>query len=491
MSDSSTHHTTDVGSVGGAGAAGTARLALVTGATGYVGGEVAAELIRRGWRVRLLSRSAEKVKALPWWSDAQCEVVEGDASDADDVARALKDVDVAWYLLHSMNNSSDFEQEEKAMAQTFADAARDAAVSRIVYLGGLHPDGEKLSEHLASRVAVGEVLMNSGVPTAALQAGVVIGDGSSSFQMLRNLAERLPGAIAPEWVRNRIQPIAVADAVHYLVAAADLAPDVNRTFDIGGPEALEYADMMKEYAAALGLWPRLVLTAPVTTPGLAARWIGLVTPVSSRLATPLIGSLQHDTVVHERDLDALIGAPDGGHTPFRDAARAAAATQDVRRWRRTLAMTSAGVVVTGLVGSLATDPTSLWYRTLRKPAFQPPSWLFPVAWTALYADIALVGALSLADLGEKEQPREQKAYAVALAGNLALNAGWSVLFFDRKKVRWALAESVLLAASSADLVRRSAQVSPEKGAALAPYAAWTGFAAVLTGAIARLNPRRR
>lgn len=375
--------------------------------------------------MRVLSRSAEKVEQLPWWSSQSCEVVEGDAARAAEVAKALSGVDVAWYLLHSMGDASDFAEAELDMARTFGAEARKAGVARIVYLGGLHPEGEELSEHLASRVAVGDALMASGVPTAALQAGLVIGDGSSSFQMLRHLSERLPGAVAPRWVRNTIQPVAVADAVHYLVAAADLPEHVNRTFDIGAPEAIEYAGTMSEYAKAVGLRRRLVLTAPVTTPGLAAYWVGLVTPVT-----------------------------------------------------------------TALVGSLATDPDSLWYRTLRKPAFQPPAWVFPVAWTALYADIALTSSLVLADLGEQGRTREQKRYAAALAGNLALNAGWSVLFFTRKQVRPACVDAVALAVSSADLVRRAARTSPERGVLLAPYAAWTGFAAGLTGAIARLNPRR-
>lgn len=227
----------------------TSRLALVTGATGYIGGNVAQELLDRGWRVRVLSRSAEKVRGLPWGDrvvangqeagPGQAEVVEGDASDAKDIARAMENVDVAWYLLHSMGDTDDFVEEEKSMADTFATAARNAGVNRIIYLGGLHPADtttEELSDHLRSRVEVGQVLMDSGVPTAALQTGVVIGDGSSSFTMIRHLSERLPGAIAPKWVRNHIHPIAVADVMHYLVGAADLPEDVNRTFDVGGPE---------------------------------------------------------------------------------------------------------------------------------------------------------------------------------------------------------------------------------------------------------------
>lgn len=472
-----------------------ARLGLVTGATGYVGGEVVGALVERGWRVRVLSRSADKVRQAEW-GDAvvdgvagpgQVEVVEGDASSPEDLATALRDVDVTWYLLHSMGDGDDFQDEERSMAEAFATAAREAAVSRIVYLGGLHPEGEELSEHLASRVEVGEILLGSGVPTAALQAGVVLGDGSQSFVMLRHLAERLPGAIAPGWLRNEIAPIAVDDALHYLVAAADLAPDVNRTFDIAGPDVVSYADMMKRYARALGLGPRLVLTAPVTTPQAAARWIGLVTPVDHELAKPLVGSLLHDTVASEHDLADLVGEPAGGATGFEEAVRRAARGSDTRRWRRTLAWTGAAVTATAVVGSLVTDPTSRWYRRLSKPSWQPPSWAFPVAWTALYADIALVSALSIADLQETGREDEARAYAAALGTNLVLNAGWSALFFGAKQLRLSTVEAVALAASSADLVRRAARVSPEKGVALAPYAAWTTFAAALTAEITRRN----
>ncbi|MBO4144848.1 tryptophan-rich sensory protein [Kocuria rhizophila] len=481
-----------------------ARLALVTGATGYIGGQVAQELLRRGWRVRLLSRSAEKVRNLPWGDSVvaegrsagpgEAEVVEGNASEAADVARALRDVDVAWYLLHSMGDSDDFVREEVEMAETFGTAAHDAHVQRIVYLGGLHPDDEpvdQLSDHLRSRVEVGRALMDSGVPTAALQTGVVIGDESSSFIMIRHLAERLPGAIAPRWVRNRIQPIAVADVVHYLVGAADLPADVNRTFDVGGPEAIEYADMLDQYSRAVGKGPRFMITAPVTTAELAANWIGLVTPIDTKLARPLVGSLQHDTVIHERDLDDYIGAPPGGHTPFADAVRAAVTDLDLNRWRRVFLSTSAAVAATAVVGTLASDPGSTWYEKLRKPRFQPPGWAFPVAWTALYADIAAMGSLSIADLGEEGRTDEQRAYIAALGVNLALNAGWSILFFHRKKLRAAAVESVLLAVSSADLVRRSAKVSPEKGVVLSPYAGWTAFASVLSTTISVLNPRRK
>lgn len=330
----------------------TSRTALVTGATGYVGDLVVRALLDEGWHVRTLTRDAGKL-AEHDWHDA-VDSVEGDASDAGDLARAMAGVDVAWYLLHSMGGDDDFVARDRALAEAFAKAAADAHLSRIVYLGGLHPEGE-LSEHLASRVEVGEILLASGVPTAVLQAGVVLGDGSSSFDMLRQLTERLPVAVAPRWINNRIQPIAAPDAVHYLVRAADLPPDVNRAFDIGGPDVLSYADMMRRYARAVGLGPRLVLSAPVMTPTLGAYWIGLVTSINVELAKPLIGSLLHDTVVSERDIDAFIPEPPRGLTGFDDAVVAAAADTEpdpVGRLAGTLitAVLAAGALAAAVLG---------------------------------------------------------------------------------------------------------------------------------------------
>lgn len=474
------------------------RLALVTGATGYIGGKLVTRLTDAGWRVRVLTRDSAKTADRAWGSlvrdqagPGQVEVVEGDAGDPEALTEALLDVDVAWYLLHSMGgDTEDFAEQERSIATAFATAAAACHVGRIVYLGGLHPKGE-LSEHLASRVEVGEILLGSGVPTAALQAGVVLGDESASFVMLRHLSERLPGAIAPDWVGNHIQPIAIDDVLHYLVAAADLPPQVSRTFDVAGPDVVTYADMMRRYARTLGLLPRVVLTAPVTTPRLASHWIGLVTPVRADLARPLIGSLVHDTVAHESDLDDLVGPPPGGASTFEEAVERSVAGLDTHRWHKTVAATSAAVLATAVVGSLATDPRSRWYDSLVKPSFQPPTWAFPVAWTLLYADIAVVSALALADLAETGRDDERRRLEVALGTNLALNAGWSILFFRGHALRASTVEAVALAASSADLVRRVAKAGPQKGVVLAPYAGWTAFAAVLTGSIAWLNRRRR
>lgn len=471
------------------------RPVLVTGATGYVGGRLVPELLRRGRRVRVLTRSAERLRGQAWADEV--EVVEGDATSAADLRAGLGGVAVAYYLLHSMDDDGDFVARDRAMAQTFAAAAEEAGVGRIVYLGGLHPEGE-LSDHLASRVEVGEIFLASSVPAAVVQAGVVLGDGSASFDMLRHLTERLPAVVAPRWLRSRIQPIAVADVVDRLAAAAELGPEHDRTFDVGGPEVLTYADMMRRYAKVAGLRPRLILTLPVLTPGLASHWVGLVTPVSPGVARPLVGSLVHDAVVTERDLEALAGPPEGGPTGFDDAVRQATRGIDSGRWARRLRRTAAAVGAAAVVGSVAADPGSAWYRSLDLPPWQPPRWAFPVVWTALYVDLALVSALVGADLQETGRGGEGRRHRRALGVNLVLNAAWTAIFFRGHRVPGlrrvvlpvATAEAAALSASSWDLVGRSAAAGRAKGVALAPYASWCSFAVLLSAEIWRRNRRR-
>ncbi len=325
----------------------TTRTALVTGATGYVGGLVVEKLLEDGWSVRTLTRSPEKLKAHAWHDKVVA--IEGDATEPSDVARAMEGADVAWYLLHSMGSGADFAKRDAQMAKIFADAAAAEGVIRLVYLSGLHPD-EELSEHLASRVEVGNTLLASGVPTAVLQAAVVLGNGSISFTMLKQLAERLPGGVAPKWINNHIQPISARDVLYYLVAAADLPPEVNRTFDIGGPDVLTYAGMMHRYGEALGFRSGPMFTAPVTTPGLAAHWVGLVTDIDTDMARPLVGSLLHDTVVRERDIDDYIPRPEGGLMGFDDAVREAAKGLPSNTWVRTVLYTAGAI---GLIAASA------------------------------------------------------------------------------------------------------------------------------------------
>lgn len=296
----------------------TSRRALVTGATGYIGSRLVPVMLEKGWHVRVLARSTARIATHDWAPDV--EVVTGDAADADAVRRALTDVDVAYYLLHSMDGGGDLTRRDHELATTFASCAEQASVGRMVYLGGLHPSG-RLSEHLASRTDVGEVFLSAPVPAAVLQAGIVIGSGSASFEMLRHLTHRLPVMVTPRWVTSRIQPIAVADALHYLAAAATVDAGLNRTFDIAGPDVLTYEQMIQQFADSAGLRPRRIVVVPVLSPGLASRWVGLVTPVPAAIARPLIDSLVHDAVAGEDDLARLVGTPPDGPTSYADAVR--------------------------------------------------------------------------------------------------------------------------------------------------------------------------
>ena len=288
-------------------------LCLVTGASGYIGGRLVPELLEAGYRVRVIARDPRSLRDRPWSDDV--EMVRADASDAGSLVAALDGVDVAYYLIHALGTAG-FERTDRENARRFGDAARAASVRRLVYLGGLAPHDEELSAHLRSRQEVGETLLASGVPTAVLRAAVIIGSGSASFEMLRYLTERLPAMITPRWVDTRIQPIAIRDVLRYLVGAASLPADVSRSFDIGGPDVLTYRQMMHRYAATAGLARRLIVPVPVLTPTLSAHWVGLITPVPSSIAKPLVDSLRNEVVAQEHDIAAHVPDPPEGLLGF-------------------------------------------------------------------------------------------------------------------------------------------------------------------------------
>jgi uncharacterized protein YbjT (DUF2867 family) len=294
-----------------------APLALVTGVTGYIGGRLVPELLDAGFRVRAMARNPRRLRDREWFD--RVEVVEADATDGEQVHAALDGVDVAYYLLHSLGTGHRFESLDRRMALTFGTAARDAGVGRLVYLGGLYPEGEELSPHLESRKEVGEILLASGVPTTVLRAAVIIGSGSASFEMLRYLTERLPVMVTPRWVSTRIQPIAVHDVLRYLLGSASMPPEVSRGFDIGGPDVLTYRQMMQGYARVAGLPPRRIIGVPVLTPSLSSHWVGLVTPVPNRIARPLVDSLVHEVVRKEHDIAAYVPDPPQGLVGFERA----------------------------------------------------------------------------------------------------------------------------------------------------------------------------
>ncbi|MFE0092154.1 SDR family oxidoreductase [Streptomyces sp. NPDC058991] len=290
---------------------------LVTGATGYVGGRLVPELLDAGFRVRCMARSPEKLRDHPW--AGRVETVRGDVTDPDSLVDALRGVDVAYYLVHGLRSGPSFEEADRKAARAFADRAGEAGVGRIVYLGGLTPaevPGHELSPHLRSRAEVGEIFLRSPVPATVLRAAVVIGSGSASFEMLRYLTERLPVMVTPSWVSTRVQPIAVGDVLRYLVGSARMPADVNRSFDIGGPDVMTYERMMRRYAEVAGLPRRLILGVPMLTPRLSSLWIGLVTPVPPALARPLAESLRHEVVCREHDIARHVPDPPGAPLGF-------------------------------------------------------------------------------------------------------------------------------------------------------------------------------
>ena len=289
---------------------------LVTGSTGYIGGRLIRELLNVGYKVKVFARFPDRLRDLPWYSKVV--IISGDALNSADVSKAMKDVDVAYYLLHALNKGNEFVDIETRMAQIFADSAKANDVKRIIYLGGLIPS-QKLSQHLESRKITGEILRNSGVPTIELRAGVVIGSGSASFEMLRYLTERLPIMVTPKWVKTRIQPIAVRDVLYYLVGSAGITENLNQAFDIGGPDILTYKEMMNRYAKVADLRKRIIIPVPLLTPRLSSLWVGFVTPVPGSIARPLVKSLINEVICHDSEIKKYLPDPKEGLTNFEKA----------------------------------------------------------------------------------------------------------------------------------------------------------------------------
>lgn len=260
---------------------------LVTGATGYVGGRLVPRLLEAGHDVRVMVRDPARVAGRSWANDV--EVVRGDIEDPSTLGPVLEGIEAAYYLIHLMDSGHGFVERDRRAAQSFVNAA--GHLRRVVYLGGLLPDAERVSDHLASRAEVGE-LLRAGLPTAEFRAGPVIGSGSASFEMVRYLTERLPAMVAPKWILNDVQPIAVRDILRYLLAALDR--DTVGVFNVG-TEPMSFKAMMEVFAEVRGL-KRVIVPVPVLAPKLAALWVGLVTPIPNRLAVPLIEGVVHPVV---------------------------------------------------------------------------------------------------------------------------------------------------------------------------------------------------
>ncbi len=280
---------------------------LVTGATGYIGGRLVPRLMAKGHQVRCIARNPTRLEGHPW---PGVEIVLGDLGDSTATANALRGIEVAFYLVHSMAEGQAFRERDRLMALAFGEAAAKAGVKRIIYLGGLGDPEEVHSKHLVSRQEVGRCLSESGVPVIEFRAAVIVGSGSASFEMIRALTERLPIMITPKWVNTRCQPIGIRSVLEYLVEALD-HPDATGIFEIGGLDVLSYRDMMLRYASIRGL-RRIILSLPVPKPELSSRWVDLVTPIPFRIAHPLVESLQTEVVVRDdRALRAFSVQPTG------------------------------------------------------------------------------------------------------------------------------------------------------------------------------------
>ncbi|MDX1492520.1 MAG: DUF2867 domain-containing protein [Longimicrobiales bacterium] len=319
---------------------------LITGATGYVGGRLLERLLDRGVDIRVLVRDAERVRARAWAD--RVEIVEADLLDRPSLARALDGVDVAYYLVHSMCAGGDFAEIDRRAARHFVMEGQH--LRQVIYLGGIAPSGSgsSPSEHLSSRNEVGRIL-REGLPTTELRAGPIIGGGSASFEMVRYLTERLPAMVAPKWILNEVQPVAVRDALSYLVAALG-REDALGVIDIG-TDPLTFKEMMERYAEVRGL-PRVIIPVPVLAPRLAALWVGLVTPIPNCLAVPLVEGVVEPVLGDTRRARELF--PEIEPISYRDAvARALARTEAgevVTRWMVAFVARDAAVLVLEFVG---------------------------------------------------------------------------------------------------------------------------------------------
>ncbi len=300
------------------------QIVFIAGASGYIGGRLLPALKQEHVLIRCLARNPEKLRAKV---EPGIEVVAGDVLDRSTLDQALRDVHTAYYLVHLMSGSNDFEQDDRRAANNFADAAKQAGVQRIIYLGGLGADADpNLSAHLRSRHEVGEILRNSGVETIELRASVILGAGSLSYDLIKSLTDRLPVMICPRWLSTPTQPIAVDDVVSYLIAARKLPKGGSRVFEIGGTDVVKYSDLIREYARQKGV-RRFLIAVPVLTPWLSGLWLALITPASFEVGRHLIEGLKNPTIVRDpKALEAFSIRPMGMSEAIRRAIDQSGAT---------------------------------------------------------------------------------------------------------------------------------------------------------------------
>ena len=337
----------------------------IAGVTGYIGCRLAPRLLDHGYRVRCLVRAPAKLQDRTWASDARVEIRKVDLAEEASLTRDLEGCEAAFYLVHSMMSAgSDYAEHDHQLALTFARAAKNADVKRIIYLGGLGETGPDLSEHLSSRRKVEAALASTGVPVTVLRAAMIIGSGSASFEILRYLVERLPVMVTPRWVSTPCQPIAVRNVIGYLVGVLMAPETAGGTFDIGGPDVFCYLDIMNIMAEELGLRRRLVIPIPVLTPRLSSYWIQLITPLSNTIARPLAEGLKNPVVCRENRIIQLVPQELLGVREAIHAALSKMAEHDVETsW--------------SMAGAIPGDPD--WaggtvFRDIRRITIEAPDW---------------------------------------------------------------------------------------------------------------------
>lgn len=293
---------------------------LVSGCSGFIGSHLVNRLIaeegNKNYRIRCMTRNVKSIEGLFDEKGQDVKYFAADASKRSDLIKAMTGIDIAFYLIHSMEGSSKdwkkFAERDRIAAKNFAEAATECNVKRIIYLGGLVPDKdeqlnkqEELSEHMKSRIEVGEILKTSSAKVTIFRAAVILGQGGGSFQMLQYLVERLPLMITPKWVLTKSQPIALDDVITYLTKSIESGDTEDRVFDLGGPDVMTYIDMMRRYGKMLNKSIKIIII-PFLTPKLSSYWIDLITPVKASLARPLIESLKHEAVVKDDSIKGII-----------------------------------------------------------------------------------------------------------------------------------------------------------------------------------------
>lgn len=280
---------------------------LILGASGYIGSRLTEKLLAEGYQVRACARSATSLKAHAWAEHPRVELRSADVFNAQDLTNVCHDCQAVFYLVHSMNKEQkDFVNADRLAAGNMVQAAQQAGVQRIIYLGGLGQESAALSKHLRSRAEVSKILQAGFPATTTLQAAMIIGKGSASFEILRYLVERLPVMITPRWVGTLSQPIAVDNVLNYLSGALKNELTTGGVYDIGGVDIVSYRELMDIYAQEAGLRKRLIIPVPVLTPRLSSYWIHLVTPYPSYIARPLAEGLKNKVVCRENRIRAIL-----------------------------------------------------------------------------------------------------------------------------------------------------------------------------------------